>query len=105
MRKCPAPATGSRRLIHEWVRTTTAARRRRVSGRSKWKGPRPRRYLSTRRTTPHTKIAVETAIRKYQKAISHVERPAKVERVGVKTASRALPRRRRDQRRRRSARR
>src|SRR5712692_8789927 len=105
MRKCPAPATGSRRLIHECVRTTTAARRRRLRGRSKGKGPRPRRYLSTRRTTPQTKIAVETAIRQYQKTISHVERPANVERVGVKTASRARLRRRRDQQRHRNERR
>src|SRR6266849_4501783 len=54
--------------------------------------------------TPQTKIAVETAIRKYQKTISQVESPANVERVGVKTASRALLRPRRDRRRRRSAR-
>src|SRR5712691_3596019 len=87
--KCPAPANGSRRLIQECVRTTAAVRRRRVSGRSKPKGPRPRRYLSTRRATPQTKIAVETAIRQYQKTISHVERPAKVARVGV-TGSGAL---------------
>ena len=71
-------------MIQECVRTTTAARRKRVRGRSKRKDPRPRRYLSTRRATPQTKIAVETAIRKYQKTISHVERPANVERVGVK---------------------
>src|SRR5438105_2196934 len=100
--KCPAPARGSRRLIHEWVKTTADVCRRRVSGRSKRYCPRPRRYLTSKRTTPHTKIAVETAIRQYQKAISQVERPANVERVGVKRASRALPRRRTDRRRRRS---
>src|SRR5207302_6578613 len=103
-RKCPAPASGSRRLIHEWEKTTSAVRRRRVSGWSKPNSPRPRLYLSTSRATPQTKIAVETAIRQYQKTISQVERPANVERVGVKRASRALPRRRTDRRRRRSER-
>src|SRR5213593_4180019 len=104
MRKCPAPATGSRRLIHECVKTMAAVRRRRLSGWLTVNDPRPRRYLRTSLTTPQAKIAVETAIRQYQKTISHVERPANVERVAVKRASRALPRRRTDRRLPRSAR-
>src|SRR2546430_11690487 len=103
--ECPGPASGSRRLIPEWLSTTAAIRRRRATGRSNSKGPRPRRYLSTSRATPQTKIAVETAIRQYQKTISQVERPANVERVGVNRASRVPPQRRTDRRQHRGARR
>ena len=65
-------------MIQECVRTIAAVRRRRLSGRSTLKAPRPRRYLRMSLTTPQTKIAVETEIRKYQKTISQVERPANV---------------------------
>src|SRR5919106_4685349 len=83
MSRWPAPASGSRRRIHECVSVVLTMRRSRPPRWSSMKGARPRRYLRTRRRTPQKRIAVETTMRPYQTTSSQVPRPAKVSRVSV----------------------